>query len=157
MGDQKSILTILSFKVVFTLLVFLLAIFGMICWGIAPVFGKLGLLKTDPLAGLALRTYLSTALLTFWMVFSGKLYQIREIPIKSWLYIGIEGILATLVGDFAYYAALKYGDVSFVTLVMASSPLVSMLMSVIILNEQITLTKFIGAIFILAGLLLIVK
>lgn len=136
--------------------VFFLAIFGMICWGLAPVFGKLGLSKADPLAGLALRTYLSTGLLTVFIILSGKWVHIREIPKQSYIYIGIEGVLATLVGDLAYYAALKYGEVSFVTLIMSSSPLVSIIASCWILNEQITLTKFIGAVLILAGLTLVV-
>lgn len=136
--------------------VFFLAIFGMICWGLAPVFGKLGLSKADPLAGLALRTYLSTGLLTVFIILSGKWVHIREIPKQSYVYIGIEGVLATLVGDLAYYAALKYGEVSFVTLIMSSSPLVSIIASCWILNEQITLTKFIGAVLILAGLTLVV-
>lgn len=136
--------------------VFLLALFGMICWGLAPIFGKLGLSKADPLAGLALRTYLSCGLLTVFMIISGRWVHIREIPKQSYLYIGIEGILATLVGDLAYYAALKYGEVSFVTLIMSSSPLVSILASCWIFNEQITLTKFIGAVMILGGLALIV-
>lgn len=140
----------------FKLNVFLLAIFGMICWGFAPVFGKLGLSKADPLAGLALRTYLSTGLLTVFMILSGRWTHILEIPKHSYLYIGIEGVLATLVGDLAYYAALKYGEVSFVTLIMSSSPLVSILASCWILNEEMTLTKFFGAVLILAGVALIV-
>lgn len=144
-----------AFCVVVCLKVFFLAIFGMICWGLAPVFGKLGLSRADPLAGLALRTYLSTGLLTIIMVVSGSWIHIKDIPRQSWIYIGIEGILATLVGDLAYYAALKYGEVSFVTLIMSSSPLVSIIASSLILNEQITLTKFAGGVLILAGIALI--
>ena len=141
---------------VIILFVFLLSIFGMICWGLAPVFGKIGLSNATPLAGLALRTYISTAILTVWLIFSGTFPQIKQIPIKSWLFIGIEGILATLVGDLAYYAALKYGKVSFVTLVMSCSPLVSVTAAILFLNEEITAVKLAGGVLILIGIYLIV-
>lgn len=138
-------------------MVFLLAIFGMVCWGLAPVFGKLGLSQVNPLAGLVLRTYLSAGVLTGWVLINGTMSQVKAIPWQSWIFIGIEGLLATLVGDLAYYAALKYGDVSFVTLVMSCSPLISMIMAVIFLGEQITLFRLLGCCFIIVGLILIVK
>jgi transporter family protein len=122
-------------------LVFLLALFGMVCWGLAPVFGKLGLNGVNPLAGLALRTYISATLLTGWILFSGTITQVKAIPPQSWVLIGIEGILATLVGDLAYYAAIKYGEISFVTLVMSCSPLVSIVTAVLFLGEQISLFR----------------
>lgn len=138
-------------------MVFLLALFGMVCWGLAPVFGKLGLSQVNPLAGLVLRTYLSAGVLTGWVLINGTMSQVKAIPWQSWIFIGIEGLLATLVGDLAYYAALKYGDVSFVTLVMSCSPLISMIMAVIFLGEQITLFRLLGCCFIIVGLILIVK
>lgn len=138
-------------------MVFLLALFGMLCWGFAPVFAKLGLTGVNPLAGLALRTYISAALLTGWVICSGTFTQIKAIPPHSWVLIGIEGILATLVGDLAYYAALKYGEVSFVTLVMSCSPLVSIVTAVIFLGEQITVPRIAGALLVIGGMGLIMK
>lgn len=138
-------------------MVFLLALFGMICWGFAPVFAKLGLSGVNPLAGLVLRTYISAILLTVWAFCSGTFSQVRAIPHQSWVLIGIEGILATLVGDFAYYAALKHGDVSFVTLVMSCSPLVSIATAVIFLGEQLSVSRIIGAVLIVGGITLIMK
>lgn len=138
-------------------MVFLLAVFGMVCWGLAAVFGKIGLDKVNPVVGLTIRTYMSTILLTGFAIYNQVWKQIKFIPSKSWIYIGIEGILATLVGDLAYYAALKNGDVSFVTLIMSCSPLVSITASVLFLNEQITILKLAGAVCILVGIILITR
>lgn len=138
-------------------MVFLLAFFGMICWGIAPIFAKIGLSKVDPLVGLAMRTYLSAALLTIWLLPKGTLTLIKTIPLKSVIFLGIEGLFATLLGDLAYYAALKYGEVSFVTLVMSCSPIISILTAVIFLKEQISLIRLIGTAFIIFGLFLVMK
>lgn len=133
----------------------LLALFGMVCWGIAPVFGKLGLAETAPMAGLAMRTYLSASILTVWAARHGIFPQMKDIPIKSIIFLGIEGILATLIGDWAYYGALKYGEVSSVTLVLSCSPVISMLVAGLLLNEQITWLRAFGALLAVVGLMLV--
>jgi transporter family protein len=134
------------------ILVFFLALFGMICWGLAPVFAKLGLSNVSPMAGLALRTYISTSFLTVWVLCSGTWHEFRDISKQATWLIAIEALLATLIGDFAYYAALKYGEVTFVTLVMACSPLVSIITAVFFLNEQITWCRLLGGILIISGI-----
>lgn len=138
------------------LTVFLLALFGMVCWGIAPIFAKIGLSNISPLPGLAIRTFFAAGMVTSWVICSGSLSQIKSISVNSWILIGIEAILATLVGDLAYYAAIKKGDVSFVTIIMSSSPLITILCSVIFLGEQVTFIKLAGSCFIILGIILIV-
>jgi len=135
--------------------VFFLALFGMICWGIAPIFAKIGLNNTNPTAGLAIRTLFAAGLISSWVICSGSLNQLKSISATSWLLIGIEAILATLVGDLAYFAAIKKGEVSFVTIIMSSSPLVTLICSTIFLGEQLTLLRVGGALLILLGIILI--
>lgn len=137
------------------MIVFWLAIFGMICWGIAPLFAKIGLHNVDPTAALAVRTLMAATLISGWLGFSGHFDHVRAIPLNSWLLIGIEAILATLVGDLAYYAAIKRGEVSIVTVIMASSPLVTMAGAVWFLGEDLNFYKIIGASFIILGIILI--
>lgn len=142
-------------------MVFWIATFGMICWGIAPVFAKIGLNKLNPLPGLIIRTFISSF---FVLVFLGfreligydKIFnQIVGVPAKTWILIAIEALLATLVGDLAYYAAIKRGNVSVVTVIMSSSPLVTMLVSTIFLGEQITVKRIMGAMLVIIGIRII--
>ncbi len=137
-------------------MVVLLSLFGMICWGIAPVFAKAALKNTDPVAGLVLRTIFAASVVSGWVIISGNFSKVSSIPANTWWLIGIEALLATLVGDLAYYAALKKGDVSLVTIIMSSSPLITILCSVLFLGEQITLMRLIGATLVIAGIILIV-
>jgi transporter family protein len=139
-----------------SVMVFLLALFGMVCWGIAPIFAKVGLSNTSPLPGLAIRTIFAASLVSSWVVCSGTLSQLKSISVNTWILIGIEAILATLVGDLAYYAAIKKGDVSFVTIIMSSSPLITILCSVVFLGEQITFLRIVGSCLIVLGIVLIV-
>lgn len=137
-------------------MVFILSIFGMICWGIAPIFAKIGLNNVNPLAGLAIRTMLAAGLITSWVAVSGNVSQIRHIPFNSWVLIAIEAILATLVGDLAYYAAIKKGDVSMVSIIMSSSPLVTILCASIFLGEKITLMRVAGSVLVILGIVLVI-
>lgn len=137
-------------------MVILLALFGMVCWGIAPIFAKLALKGIDPTAGLVLRTIFAASVVSGWVLLSGSFSKVSRIPASAWWLIGIEALLATLVGDLAYYAALKKGDVSLVTIIMSSSPLITILCSVLFLGEQMTMIRIIGAGLVVLGIILIV-
>lgn len=137
------------------MIVFWLSIFGMTCWGIAPIFAKLGLKNLDPYAGLVIRTLTASCFIIGFMGFrgaSGVFEQFRTMPLKAWLFITIEALLATLIGDLAYYAAIKKGNVSIVATIMASSPLVTMLLSIIFLKEELNFYKILGAVLIIIGI-----
>lgn len=136
-------------------MVFLLAIFGMVCWGIAPIFAKLALKNVDSVAGLTVRTLFAASMVMLWSAFSGNFPNIKSIPVNVWLFIAIEAVLATLVGDLAYFAAIKRGEVSLVTIIMSSSPLVTLIFAAIFLGEQITLIKLIGAVMVIIGIIII--
>jgi transporter family protein len=136
-------------------MVYWLAIIGMICWGIAPIFAKMGLGHANPMAALVLRTLMAAGMVTAWVGVSGSLGQVKQIPLNSWMLLGIEAILAALIGDLAYYAAIKRGEVSVVTVIMASSPLVTMICAILFFGEQITAYRLIGASFVVLGIILI--
>lgn len=137
-------------------MVVFLSLFGMLCWGIAPVFAKAALKNIDPIAGLVLRTIFAASVVSGWVFASGSFSKVSSIPASSWWLIGIEALLATLVGDLAYYAALKKGDVSLVTIIMSSSPLITILCSVLFFGEIMTVKRLIGAVLVIAGIILIV-
>jgi len=138
------------------MMVFFLALFGMVCWGIAPIFAKIGLKNVDPLSGLLLRTVFASSLVCIWIIASGSFSKLVEIPVSAWILIAAEAMLATLVGDLAYYAAIKKGNVSMVTIIMSTSPIVTILCAVLFLGETITLTKIIGAALVIIGIILVV-
>ena len=139
-------------------MVFLYAFLGMLCWGLAPIFGKLGLFRMDPITALSIRTLIAATLVMGWLVGFWKyshFNQILTVPPLFWVFIAIEAVLATLVGDLAYFAALKWGNINYVTLIMSCSPLVTMFFSYFFLNEPVTGAQIIGAFFIITGLVFI--
>lgn len=133
------------------------ALIGMLCWGLAPLFGKWGLYNVNPATALSLRTMIAATLVMGWLIGSIGFNQFFQVPPLFWLFIGIEAILATLLGDLAYFAALKKGNINQVTLILSSSPVVTILLSYLFLSETLTQQQIIGAIFIGIGLVLIIK
>ena len=121
----------------------------------APIAGKMGLAGVDPLAGLALRTLIASALVLGFVVGAGVWAQLDAIPFRAWVPIGVEALFATLAGDLAYYVALKHGDASTVALVMSASPLVTVAAAWGLMNEPVSWPKLVGAVLIVVGVALV--
>jgi len=126
-----------------------------IFWGIAPVFGKIGLVKVDPLVGLAIRTFTIGAILLVVCLVTGKFASFSQVTLRDALFIGAEGIFASLLGHFAYYQALKLGDVSRVSPLLAAYPAVTVLAAVLVLGEKFSWSKLAGLLAIIAGVILV--
>ncbi|MBM3238201.1 hypothetical protein FJZ31_18065 [Candidatus Poribacteria bacterium] len=137
---------------------FLFALVASIFWGLAPIFGKLGLVKVEPTVALTLRSFVISFVLLVWVITTGNLNDLYSlVTSKSGIFIAAEGIFASLLGHLAYYYAVKYGDVSKMTPVVSSFPLITVILAILFLGEKFTFTKLIGAILIIAGVLFIKK
>lgn len=131
------------------------AILASFCWGLAPVAAKIALNQTSPVFALGVRSALATAIVSVWLVASGNHYLAAPINAKTVSWLLIEAMLATVVGDALYFYALQRGNAIQVGLVMASSPLMTILAGSLLLGEPLTFFRFIGAIIIVLGLVLI--
>jgi transporter family protein len=134
---------------------YFMAIIAMVCWGIAPIFAKIGLNNVNPVAGIVLRTMISAGMVITWIGVSGSLEHIKSVPLGAWGLIAIEALLATVVGDLAYYTAVKSLDVSLVAIIMSTSPLITMACAALFLGEPITIWRVVGAGYIVFGMILI--
>ncbi len=139
------------------MMVIWIAVFGMICWGIAPIFAKVGLRGVNPAAALIVRTIFAFIIVTGWVAMSGSMGDLlKGFTWQVGLLLGMEAILATVIGDLAFYTAVKYGDVSVVSLIMASAPLVTVICAVLLLGESLTIWKVLGACYVMLGILLLI-
>lgn len=131
------------------------ALLGMICWGLAPLFGKLGLNGVSVSTALTLRTLIAAMVVTTWAISSRSYVEFTSVPNLFWLFIALEALLATLVGDLAYFAALKYGNVNIVSLIMSCAPIVTILFNYLFLGEIVTARQLVGAALISIGLVFV--
>jgi len=137
-------------------MVYLLALIGMICWGISPIFAKSGLNGLNPVVGLSVRTFFAAIVLMAWLLIGGYVQELKSISLRALILLVLEAVFAMLIGDLAYFSALKHGSASIVMLIMACSPVVTIIFSVIYLHEQLTITNIIGGCLAMIGLILII-
>ncbi|MFO7928420.1 MAG: EamA family transporter [Candidatus Humimicrobiaceae bacterium] len=134
---------------------YLLAIITMFFWGIAPIFGKLGLQRMSPYTALAIRSFVISFILLIIVLVRGDIQQLAAVDARSAIFIAAEGIFASLLGHFAYYYALKLGNTSRVVPIASAFPIVTVIVALIFFSEKITLIKGTGIILILAGIFLL--
>ncbi len=136
-------------------MVYIFAFIGMVCWGVSPLFAKMGLRNLNPLIGLSVRTFVTASVLFFWVLISGKAAELVSVPPRTLILLVIEAMLATLIGDLAYFAALKQGSASIVMLIMACSPVVTIICSLLFLHETLTIMNLLGGCLVIIGLILV--
>lgn len=132
-----------------------LGLITLVLWGIAPVLGKIGLSHLEPLPALFIRSAMVTTILAAAVIFSGRWPEITAANGRDVMFIMLEGLCAALLGQLAYYYAIKLGDLSRVTLIVAGAPLVTLLLAVVVLGEKITFYKLAGAMAIVFGIVLL--
>lgn len=131
------------------------ALAGVFCLGLAPLFGKTVLNSVSPVTAFVLRTTIAAIIIATWFLSARGYNELLTVPPSLWLIITIEAILAALLGDLAYFYALKEGNINEVSLIMACAPLITLILSYFLLHEMVTTSQVIGAFFITIGLVLI--
>ncbi len=134
--------------------ILLLAVTALL-WGATPILEKMGLSKVDPLVGVTIRSAIVTAGLLILTISLGKGRDLISVDGKSLLLFGASGLLAGLFGMWTYYTALKMEATSKIVPIAASYPLVTALLSVVILDEGLSLPRVIGTVLIVSGLWLV--
>jgi transporter family protein len=132
--------------------VILLLIVTTLLWGFTPILEKVALTKVDPLVGVTIRSALVTTGLFILTFLVGKGKALMEVDGRSFLLFGASGMMAGLLGMWTYYAALKMEATSKIVPIAASYPLVTALLSVLILREEVTLPRVVGTAFIVIGI-----
>jgi transporter family protein len=132
--------------------VILLLIITALLWGFTPIIEKIGLTKVDPLIGVTIRSAIGTVGLFILTFLLGKGRALMEVDGKSFLLFGTSGMMAGLVGMWTYYTALKMEATSKIVPIAASYPLVTALLSILILREEVTLPRVIGTALIVIGI-----
>ncbi len=132
------------------------AVVAAVFWGLGPVFAKLGLAKPDPLTALLIRSAAVLAVLVVWTAIRGNtLGNLGQVDLKTWGLLLLEGSFASVIAHFAYFSALKTGNVANVVPITASYPLLSVALSVVLLGSKVTAGKILGAVFTVLGILLL--
>jgi bacterial/archaeal transporter family protein len=129
-----------------------LLIITAILWGTTPILEKIGLGKTDPLIGVTIRSVAVTFALLIYLFFAGKIRQIFHTDLKTLAIFSVTGLIAGLFGMITYFAALKKGATSQIVPIAATYPLVTAVLSILVLGEAVTPIRLAGTVLIILGI-----
>lgn len=124
--------------------------------GLTAVLAKCGIKKADSDVATAVRTVivLIFSWLMVWIV--GSASTITEIGTRSWIFLVLSG-MATGASWLCYFRALGLGDVNKVVPIDKSSTVLTILLALIFLGEQITWIKAVAVVLIGVGTFLMIE
>lgn len=124
--------------------------------GLTAILAKCGIKQTDSTVATAVRTIV--VLIFSWiMVFIvGSQSGLGSISVRSWIFLILSG-LATGASWLCYFRALQLGDVNKVVPIDKSSVILTILLALIILREEITPAKAAGVVLVGLGTFLMIE
>jgi len=135
--------------------IFLYAFLAVLCLGLAPLFGKSALENINPVTTLVIRTFIATGLVSIWLLLTKTYVEFSALSLSSWLMIGMEALLAAVLGELAYYYALEKGDVYEIAVLMSCAPLITIILGNVFLSQPLSLRQLIGALVVTIGLVIL--
>lgn len=118
--------------------------------GVTAILAKIGIKNTDSNVATAIRSIVILIFSWIMVFIVGSFNTISSISPNTFIFLILSG-LATGLSWLCYFKALQIGDVNKVTPIDKSSTVLTMILAFLVLNEPITLTKFIGMIGIGVG------
>lgn len=124
--------------------------------GVTSILAKCGIRKTDSNLATAIRTIVVLVFAWIMVFVAGSQGQITQISGRSLLFLVLSG-LATGASWLCYFKALQLGDVNKVVPVDKSSSVLTILLALLLLHEEVSVCKAIGIVGIGIGTWLMVQ
>lgn len=124
--------------------------------GITTILAKCGIKKTDSNVATAIRTIVVLVFSWIMVFVVGSFGTISQISLKTYVFLFLSG-LATGASWICYFRALQLGDINKVVPIDKSSTVMTMILAMIFLGEEITIIKLFGIIGIAAGTYLMIE
>jgi len=123
--------------------------------GLTAILSKIGVRNTDSNVATAIRTIV-VLLFSWLMVFIvGSQRTLADVSSRTLLFLILSGF-ATGASWLCYFKALQMGDVNKVTPIDKSSTVLTMILAIVLLGEEITLLKAVAMLLIGGGTYLMV-
>ena len=136
---------------VWVIFAFLSAVFA----ALTSILAKVGIEGVNSNLATAVRTAVVLAMAWGMVFITNAQHGIMDISKKSWVFLVLSG-LATGASWLCYYKALQAGEASKVVPLDQLSVVITLILAVIFLHENINVKSIIGALLITAGTLCMV-
>lgn len=136
---------------------FLWAIGGAVIWGFVPMLEKKGITGIDHIyTAVFLRSVgVVIGMILFAIFFPEVVTRSLYGPTLPVVLLIVGGFAGSILGQICNYTALSLGEVSRVSPVIASWPVITFLLGIFLLSETVTVTKVIAMMLISTGIILL--
>lgn len=123
--------------------------------GVTAIFSKVCVSNINTNLATALRTTIILIFTILVVLFMSSIYKFGSIDIKTFIFLCLSGIATALLW-INYFKALSLADVNKVTPIDKTSTVITLILSYLFLDENITYIKIISIILIIMGTYLMV-
>ncbi|MDY6790048.1 MAG: DMT family transporter [Thermodesulfobacteriota bacterium] len=123
-------------------------------WVCYSLIGKAVMNALSPLVSVTYSAIIGTACLFVPALFEGMLSDMRHYMVSEWVSIFYLGFFGTVVGFVWYYEGIKKIGPTRASLFINFVPVTAIILAFLILKEPITLSLFIGTVFVCSGVYL---
>ena len=123
-------------------------------WVCYSLIGKTVMTHFSPLVSVTYASIIGTACLFIPALFEGMLSDMRHYMVSEWISIFYLGFFGTVLGFVWYYEGIKKIGPTRASLFINFVPITAIILAFLILKEPITLSLFIGTIFVCTGVYL---
>ena len=122
---------------------------------LTAILAKVGIEGVDSNLATAVRTLVVLVMAWAIVLVTGVQGGLASISAKSWIFLVLSG-LATGVSWLCYYRALQLGQASLVVPIDKLSLVITLVLAVVLLREQLTARGVVGAVLVTVGAIVMV-
>lgn len=122
---------------------------------LTTIFAKVGIEGVDSNLATAVRTLVVLVMAWAIVLVTGVQGGLASISAKSWIFLVLSG-LATGAPWLCYYRALQLGQASLVVPIDKLSLVITLVLAVVLLREQLTARGVVGAVLVTVGAIVMV-
>ena len=122
---------------------------------LTAILAKVGIEGVDSNLATAVRTLVVLVMAWAIVLVTGVQGGLASISAKSWIFLVLSG-LATGASWLCYYRALQLGQASLVVPIDKLSLVITLVLAVVLLREQLTVRGVVGAVLVTAGAIVMV-
>ena len=126
---------------------------AVLVWGIEAIIVRGAGDGVDPLVGTGIGCIAAGLVFAVYLGATGKINS--DIMTRSGFYYGLAGVTSFAVGHYFYYTAINKSGASLSASLVATYPLLTVILAWLLFGEQITLKSGLGTLLIVIGGLLL--
>jgi len=129
------------------------ALLAVLVWGVEAIIVRGAGDGVDPLVGTGIGCMAAGLVFAVYLGATGKINS--DILTRSGFYYGLAGVTSFAVGHYFYYTAINKSGASLSASLVATYPLLTVILAWLLFGEQITLKSGLGTLLIVIGGLLL--